>query len=203
MTENAEYLRHLAFMESLRENLSRAADVLRRCGYTFEYADPPVGKPTEGRFVVYELYEKSSHAIPHALRAFYDVIGSIEFTGRPPVSWTGCEYPDPISLAPADPTYMRAELEAWNEGCYSFSDHFCFQTAGDYIHKAGFSGGDYLIVFDDENDPQFCGEAPAIMRFTEYLRLCDEWGGFPGLRRCANHTWPLQNLRTGFGRLPM
>ncbi len=197
----------LPLMRVVRENLQRTAEYLTICGYQFEYEnDLPVGEPLETRTRVYDFYADAGHPIPVALMAYYDVVGSVEFTGRPPSSWAGSAYPDPVSTIPVEEDYMVSELEDWAENSKLSADdpiyqRFWFMIAADHVHKGGYSGSAYYVEFDGQEDPWFTGERIKC-RFTDYLRLCIAWGGFPGLLHYPDHSWPLEELKRGYAPLP-
>lgn len=187
-----EWERRLPFMQALRSNLLSARDVLLRHGYAF--SEEPVAPPSVDQHAVIDQIEQQSLALPATLRAFYEVFGRVEFSGSAPQAWANCEYPDPISIVPLDLKFWRSELEHWRE---AGEGPFTPQFAGDAAHKAGFSGGSYHFLFDGNDDPVVIA-AGLPDRFTAYLSLCNAWGGFPGLRDCAHHTWPLDAVKHRF-----
>jgi hypothetical protein len=121
-----------------------------------------------------------------------------QFEGVAPTDWAGCEYPDPLSVVPLDLQFWRGELERWSE---EGEPRFTPQFAGDHIHKAGFSGGGYYFDFYGAEDPLLIAEGLPD-RFTAYLGLCNEWAGFPGLRLCPSHSWPIAETKRDFVALP-
>ena len=87
-----------------------------------------------------------------------------------------------------------------------FAEHFpnaqFIETmAGDHVHKAGYSGGIYHLIFDGKPDALVSGEL-INLRFCDYLNLCNTYSGFPGLRFAKNHRWPLEGLSRNFSLLP-
>jgi hypothetical protein len=69
-------------------------------------------------------------------------------------------------------------------------------VAPDDYHKENVSGGMWynLSVPAVADDPPLNDERHRTT-FANYLELAVHWGGFPGLDRCADHTWPLAELR--------
>ncbi|MGD9980613.1 MAG: hypothetical protein AB7H66_02550 [Hyphomonadaceae bacterium] len=191
-----DWQHYLHFMQALRANMLRAESSLAERGYRFN--EIAVTEPTVERAETIALIESSGLRMPAALKAFYEVFGSIDFEGAPPADWEGCDYPDPLSVVPLDLKFWRGELERWTE---ENEPRFTPQFAGDQIHKAGFSGGGYYFDFDGADDPLLIAE-DLPERFTAYLALCNEWAGFPGLRHCPEHTWPIAKIKRGFVDLP-
>jgi len=191
------------FMKAIRTNCLSATKVLSDFGYEFEFP-PPIADPGSDLAEVSSMLANAGAKLPDALLAFYEVVGAVDFVGRAPSSWTGCKYPDPISIWPLDARHWRNELEVWADQPEIDPDglgRFSPQVAGDHIHKAGYSGGEYFVIFDGNADPLFRMHERR-MPFTEYLRLCNAWGGFPGLQGAVGHSWPLETIQSGFIRLP-
>ncbi|MGE0742213.1 MAG: hypothetical protein AB7O98_12810 [Hyphomonadaceae bacterium] len=195
-------MRFTAFMKAIRFNCLQAANVSRDLGYMFE--DAPVSDPIANSSETQNMLANAGARLPDALLAFYEIVGAVEFTGVAPKDWKGCDYSDPVSVVPLDHDYWRSALDFWREypeidpdGLHRFTP----QMSGDHIHKAGFSGGEYSFVFDSEPDP-IVWMHECRLRFMDYLRLCDAWGGFPGLQGCPTHTWPLERIRSAFVKLP-
>jgi hypothetical protein len=147
-------MRVVAFMKAIRTNCLKAATVLCDLGYTFEEA--PVSDPVADLAETSALLAVADAKIPDTLLAFYEIVGAVEFTGIAPRDWTGCQYPDPISVVPLDPQYWRAALEIWDDQPEIDPDglrRFTPQMSGDHIHKAGYSGREYRLIFDGKPDP--------------------------------------------------
>ncbi|MCF6275155.1 MAG: hypothetical protein L3J05_05270 [Robiginitomaculum sp.] len=195
---------YMPFMQTLRDNMLFLADALSDTYY--EYDGDPVTEPTQDFQNTLDFFKQKNIVVPAPIIAFYQTIGSIEFTGTAPSEWSGCEYADPISIAPATLSYIRDEFDMWESCKDSFIDdfpqaQFAEVMAGDHTHKAGYSGGIYHLIFDGEPDAQVSGEL-INHRFCDYLKLCNTYSGFPGLRFAKNHTWPLEKLSENFLPLP-
>lgn len=171
-------------------------------GYGFSNPESALLSPSpedEGRI---KFLEENIGPVPLALASFYRVVGSVDFTGGRP-GWEGCEYPDPIVVAPVAHAISEAkeflELESPDEYWASESGTFRIPIAPDYYHKEDVSGGMwYGVEVPNERDDPALLEEWHHTTFVEYLRLCFGWGGFPGLERAgANHTWPLAKLKEG------
>lgn len=195
-------MRVAPFMKAIRANCLHAATVLSDLGYAFE--EEPVSDPVIDLVETSAMLANSRATLPDTLFAFYEIVGAIEFTGVAPKAWTGCRYPDPISVAPLDARYWRGALEIWDDQPEIDPDglrRFTPQMSGDHIHKAGYSGGEYFLIFDGSTDP-IVWMHERRLPFTEYLRLCNAWGGFPGLQGCPSHAWPLGQIQSAFVKLP-
>lgn len=147
-----------------------------------------------------KFLEENIGTLPLALASFYRVVGSVDFTGGQP-DWEGCDYPDPIVVGPVAHAIYEAkeflELESPDEYWASESVIFRIPIAPDYYHKEDVSGGMWygVEVPNEKDDPALLEEWHRTT-FVGYLRLCFEWGGFPGLERTeANQTWPLAKLK--------
>lgn len=186
-------------MRSVRSNLECLKNNLASENYVYECDYGPVDAPNENDVrACLELFGDRNIDVPPSIVAFYLTMGLVEFSGPVPENWRGCDYPDPISIAPFSPGYVEGEFEIWEELKSDFpATDYAYMISGDYIHKAGFSGGCYYLIFDGEEDAVIqCNENS--YRFCDYLKLCMEWAGFPGLRHVESHNWPLNQLKLGF-----
>lgn len=119
-------------------------------------------------------FEKSKGDIPLSLRAFYEVVGSVDWMGRHPAlsPESSSLASDPLVVFPAEPALSEAE-----DG-----EQGTIPIAPDDLHKDDVSGGDpYELMFPDPRaDGELLNERHSLF-FVEYLRLCLlEFGGFPG-----------------------
>ena len=117
--------------------------------------------------------------------------------------WRGCEYPDPIVVEPVENATLEAKeylkLESPAEYWASENGKFRIPIAPDYYHKENVSGGMWygVEVPNEKDDPELLEEWHHTT-FVRYLRLCFEWGGFPGVARATGiHTWPIEKLSAG------
>jgi hypothetical protein len=189
-------------MEKVRCNLETLQASLISLGYRFSKPESALLVPApevEGHI---KFLEEKIGKVPAALSAFYRIVGSVDFTGEHP-EWRGCEYPDPIVVEPLAYAVSEAkeflELESLEEYWGSASGIFRVPVAPDDYHKQNVSGGMWygVEIPNEEDDPPLLEERHHTS-FVEYLRLCFEWGGFPGLEGAeAVHTWPLTKLTIG------
>ena len=122
--------------------------------------------------------EKKLGTLPLSLRAFYEVVGSIDLMGQ---HSSLTPHGGPIS---ADPLVVFAVDDALAEGEEFEQDddetaHIVI--APDEIHKAGESGGEpyEMAVPDERADGELLNERHGVF-FVEYLRTAFRFGGFPG-----------------------
>jgi hypothetical protein len=116
--------------------------------------------------------------IPLSLRAFWQVVGTVELIGRAPEGWP--DYTDPLVVLP--PEYALSELREWGldgEGA------FMCGLAPDVLHKDNVSGGaEYAITLPNSSADATFEEEWRGIGFVPYLRVAIlEWGGFPGLSK--------------------
>ena len=193
-------------MEKVRRNLEVLHACLVSLGYRFSNPEAALLLPNSEVEGHIKFLEENIGPLPLALASFYRVVGSVDFTGGHP-DWEGCEYPDPIVIEPVAHAVSEAkeflELESPDEYWASDSGIFRIPIAPDYYHKEDVSGGMWygVEVPNERDDPALLEECHHTT-FVGYLRLCFEWGGFPGLERAgANHTWPLEKLKDGLAAI--
>jgi hypothetical protein len=120
--------------------------------------------------------EKIAGTLPLSLRAFYEVVGSVDWIGnhphlspsRPPL----CT--DPFVVLP-----IEAALETARK--YGDEEEKWILIAPDALMKAKTSGGDpYQIETPDMAADAVLQFECHHLYFVEYLRLVFRFGGFPG-----------------------
>jgi hypothetical protein len=116
--------------------------------------------------------EKAAGALPLSLRAFYEVVGAVDWIGEHPslAPRTDSVAPDPLVVFPVDEALALCE-----DGVESIT------IAPNDLHKGNTSGGEpYEIEVPDLGaDGKFLNERHELY-FVEYLRLVFRFGGFPG-----------------------
>jgi hypothetical protein len=151
-------------------------------------------KPASADKKVVQAMERITGApLPPTLLAFWEVVGGIDFVwsyddGDAP-SLLGVDLPmeelDPLSVSSA--RALAYQLDEWADQHADESDRakpFEVELAPDALHKGNISGGaPYGISLPFRGaDPVFQYE-PHALPFTDYLRLCFRYGGFPGLEK--------------------
>ncbi len=197
-------------MSRAGENVRHLVSRLQGIGYQFETSEGsfvrdrrfngvgitkfgPYAPPVDNTKFVLDFMEAETGPWPLSLRAWYEVVGSVDLTGFHP-DWPEV-YTDPLVLYPIEPTFDGWEDDGGRLGLSIFS------IAPDYYHKADVSGGGpYAIQVPD-------GFADALvlnewhdMTLVPYLRECFRWGGFPGFD--VQHPMNPQHLVEGVAMPP-
>jgi hypothetical protein len=184
------------------EQIAKIARRLPALGYPFHRPSAAFPGPEPGTEAAIERIEREVGRLPLALKAFWRIVGSVDFTARrrrsQPVEypWDGCEYPDPLVVYP--PSVAIAELDEFlgdREERLRCGSPYIVPIAPDDVHKDNVSGGMCynLTVPAVADDPPLNDEWHRAT-FVSYLELAVRWGGFPGLERCPEHGWPLREL---------
>ncbi len=150
---------------------------------------PPSAEDAEA---ILNLEECTGGPVPPSLKAFWEVVGGIDFVW----DYNSEEAPpdfgldvalielDPISLSPARAaTDLLEEWEEEQEGVDpELAEPFELDLAPDYLHKANISGGPpYGVELPFLGaDPGFLNEEHGLP-FVDYLRLAFRLGGFSRL----------------------
>jgi hypothetical protein len=173
-------------MRRVRRNVEVLVERLNGLGYEFARPEaayiPPDGAAVERIVAI----EESLGPLPLSLRAFYEVVGSVDFTQ----SWDQLvQYHRPERaraedlqvLGEEDPLVVAPLTELVEVAAASAGRvYFCF--AADEFHKANYSGGENYHVWlpDPRADFEIVGMYEIEERFVEYLRATFSWGGFRG-----------------------
>jgi hypothetical protein len=130
--------------------------------------------PDAGTWSQITALEKETGTLPLSLRAFYDVVGSVDLMG-PHATLS----PGPGSPFASDPLVVLSAEDALDASGGEDSDAVLISP--DDLHKAGQSGGDVYEIQVPENraDGQLLNERHNLL-FVDYLRLAFRFGGFPG-----------------------
>jgi hypothetical protein len=133
--------------------------------------------------------EKSVGPLPLSIRAFYEVVGSVDLIGRHPslAPRTGSVAPDPLVVIGLDEA--ASELE---------DEDGALILAPDDLHKSNVSGGDpyEIAVPDSAADGRVVNERHDLL-LVDYLRLCFRFGGFPGYEGQLEIPPEIDRLRSG------
>ena len=181
-------------MRRVGVNVRRLGERLESLGYTFATPGgrgepPPANTPT--RVIA---FEKAYGALPLSLRAFYEVVGEVNFLGAHPAV-----NPSDGSIA-TDPLVVYA----LDEGAVEFDEDdedgapSAITIAPDDLHKANTSGGaPYEMPLPDlRADAELLNERHGLL-FVDYLRLCFRFGGFPGYDGAERVPSEIASLREG------
>ena len=141
--------------------------------------------PSDGTWKLLKRLEKNAGVLPLSLRAFYEIVGSVDLLGfhpslaPKPEQNAGAPCPDPLVVFGLED--VMQDLEASDGDEDEDDDERYIIIAPDELHKAETSGGSPYEIHVP------CLDADAVLEnerhdlsFVSYLRLCFEWGGFPG-----------------------
>ena len=132
--------------------------------------------------------------LPVSLKMFYQIVGSCNFAWNyqddPNILW---EMADPIQIAPLTDCVSEVNDQYWLETMeeYIQDDDFGFaylDLSADDLHKDNISGGaPYALQLNKGKsiDGKFLNE-PNDTTFINYLRICFESCGFPGMSYADN-----------------
>jgi hypothetical protein len=176
-------------MQRARRNVERLVARLHAIGYQFANPqDAHVPPITDVRAMIASI-EETLGPLPLSLRAFYEVVGSVDFTQadgqlvryHQPERETATELEllgeeDPLIVYPI----WRLEEEIARGRARRGRLYFCF--APDELHKAGYSGGENYHVWlpDPYTDFEIAGMYGIDEPFVAYLRATFAHGGFRG-----------------------
>jgi len=201
-------------MHRVGQNVAMLAERLNGMGYRFVepgsgsgifgFGKPKAHVPHEppvpdSAARIAELEQVAGGPIPLSLRAFFDVVGAVNFNG------------DHGSIAPrdtegtADPLMVYGVQDAIDcvESGYGEDedgDRRMYVVAPDALHKANVSGGEaYMIALPAPVADTEVEEEPHGVTFVEYLRIAIlGWGGFPGWEQSrAGRPAELDQLKSG------
>ena len=183
---------------TVRQQIETIAGRLRTLGYKFTEQHNVFPGPEVGTEAAIDHIEREVGILPEAIKLFWRRVGSVNFIGFRD-DWRGCDYPDPLVVYP--PSVAIAALEdflADREERMRCNFPYVVPIAPDDYHKANVSGGMWynLSVPAAAADPPLNDERHRTT-FTSYLELAVRWGGFPGLDRCEDHDWPLNEIGGG------
>lgn len=183
-------------MARVARNADRLAERLAAEGWRPLYDELRVRPRAGDAEVVTRIEEFAGSPLPLSLRAFWEVVGGINFvwdydSGAAPS--LGVDLPmdqmDPVCVdSPQTVTHL---FDGWEEQLVGvdpeLADPLDLSLAPDFLHKANISGGGpYGVVLPFLGaDPVFDNEAHRLP-FVDYLRLCFRWAGFPLLERHAS-----------------
>jgi hypothetical protein len=147
------------------------SDRLVRFGFT--KSDGPLHTPPNRRVdTQIRQLEKVAGTLPISLRAFYEIVGSVDWIGNHvhllPTSRSLCT--DPLVVLPIEIALEVAGEEATG-----------ILIAPDELGKANTSGGDpYQVEVPNAAADGILEFERHHLHFVEYLRLVFRFGGFPG-----------------------
>jgi hypothetical protein len=187
-------------MRRVRWNIETLVPRLRDIGYEFGYGwglkdarfSLDEAQELEQKYPVYRVpdadvseqiseLERRFGTLPLSLRAFYEVVGEVDFIGSHS-SWK-YERLDPLNVLSARSVI---ELDDWARWSVDKEEDGSsnLPIAPDEYHKYRYSGsGPYVVhCLHPASDGPLHYEWHDTT-FINYLRICFRWGGFPGWER--------------------
>jgi hypothetical protein len=162
-------------MSRVEANVRTVTERLNRFGFT--KSDGSLHAPPD-RSVDSQIrqLEKATGTLPISLRAFYEIVGSVDWAGKHasllPAGRRVC--PDPLVVFP-----IEAALET--AAYFSDQERKWILIAPDALMKAETSGGDpYQVEVPNAAADAMLRFECHRLHFVEYLRLAFRFGGFPG-----------------------
>jgi hypothetical protein len=141
--------------------------------------EPHLPPPSDVRAKIAELESLAGGPIPLSLRAFFEVVGEVNFNGdHPALAPKGSDLTsDPLMVCSVEDAIAMADS-------YERPDDelAVIEFAPDALHKANISGGaPYSIEVPNPAADAPVEDEPHGVSFVAYLRLAIlGWGGFPG-----------------------
>ncbi len=192
-----------------RQNVATLVDRLKSIGYRFAEPEAAWSPPDADLIARLDQLERRYGALPLSVRAWYETVGTVNFTGSHPrlnhyhsLDEPGSKpwliYPDPLVIDAfpdaLEPFYLNLVGEDSAEG--PVGPPYSLELAADAVTKANQSGGGPTAVMipNPAMDAPLISDQWAGTLFINYLRTCFEWGGFPGWKdqpECPDDTLDL------------
>jgi hypothetical protein len=180
-----------ATMGRARENVELLVPRLEVLGYNFTYPKFVLVPPEPDVLNRLAALEKLAGELPLSLRAWCEVVGSVNFTGSNP-AWPEEDdletFRDPLVVEPLlgvfdEYVYWQYGL---SEGMFEGdeADRFPLSISPDEFRKAQVSSGSsYKVLVPNPAADALLENEWHETTFVNYLRACFKWGGFPGFSR--------------------
>jgi hypothetical protein len=133
-------------IEAIGRSIGTIVERLNEHGFEFERPDDVFPGPEAGAAEAMERIERETGILPFGLKQFWLRVGSVDLCGAHP-GWAGCEYPDPLVIAP--PSFAVGELEDFLADREERQRHqypYVVPIAPDFYHKADVSGGMFYNI---------------------------------------------------------
>ncbi len=191
----------VAELEAARAALDRLVRHLARTGYRFADRRRALRPPTALARKALARLEKALGPVPVVLRAFWEVVGSVDLRGQHP-RWprpacvalpggreeVGTWWTDPLVIRPPDALVEEALDEALEDAPHAL------RLAPDIAGKAGYSGGTLDVwlpaLAADADDPRIEGGPVEGETLRAHLARSLAWGGFPGFAAIPDRPEP-------------
>ena len=168
----------VAFETMRRVDTNVRTVTARLRGLDYKFANEPHDSPGPDVRRQIAKIEKMVGALPLSVRAFYEMVGAVNWIGHHEslAPWGDPVMPDPLVVFSIDDVIAQHE-----SGWFEDSEDKAIVIAPDDLHKANTSGGEpYEIAVPDLNaDGKLLNERHDLY-FVPYLRVVFQFGGFPG-----------------------
>lgn len=183
-----------ATMERVARNADLISERLENLGWRALSGNLRTEPSANDRVMIDQVETITGGPVPPTLLAFWTVVGGIDwiwdYRSEQEAPDLGVDLPllefDPLSVDPAGVVdWLFEEWEAQkDQPDPELIDPFSLDLAPDHYMKANYGGGSaYAIELPFFGaDPVFANE-PHELPFVDYLRLCFQWAGFPGLEK--------------------
>lgn len=182
-----------AMMRRVRSCVETVTDRLARAGYPFDVGSPAWSVPPPDATAQIEALERAAGGpCPLSLRAFWEVVGAVNWKWREDAVVRSAPWGDALELAEADPLYVDGVasstwyVDEWRDRLQEEDPivvgPLMASLAPDYLHKANISGGaPYEIRLPNAAADGLFENEEHELPFVEYLRLTFARGGFSRL----------------------
>lgn len=175
-----------AMMQRARHNVALLVPRLHEIGYRFVDPERIWVPPTPTMTQMFDDLEQEFGPLPILVRAWFDVVGMVNFMGAHPklsscadLDWDGSEYCDGDALVVEVLPFRIKRMQ-------HRPPFHAFPFAPDVAFKSLESGAGSMAILI----PNAAFDAPIIdpgerwtgTFFIEHVQTCFQWGGFPGLR---------------------
>jgi hypothetical protein len=208
-------------MTRIRQNIATVIERLRELGYKFEaesgnqdkvihYGEarlnlwlntprqrPAPCKAPEPGWANLRRLEKDAGELPLSLRAWYEVVGSVNFLGKHPVLSPGDDavLPDPLVVVAFSQILRHWDHSPPDVGVDGRP--FVAEVSPDAICKAHGTGGSYQVTLPSVGIDALLENERHELPFVDYLRLSFRWGGFPGFENAGQKPKEIEFLNDG------
>lgn len=170
-------------MKQVRINISILYHQLQNHGYEFsiENPQPPAEDIGEKIETLKNILKPYGH-IPLTFEYFLQFVGSVNLIPLPGHKQSYA-YTDPLYIAGIDEILELAAEREWEEE--DEDEPIYLEISPDYYHKDNVSGGvpyGIEITPTPQIDSCLLNTPYGDIYFTDYLRLCFQWGGFPNIK---------------------
>jgi hypothetical protein len=185
-------------MTRAKRNIEILYERLNTMSYLFAWPDQVIQPPDADVISQIDQLESLVGPLPLSLRAWYEIVGGVDFDGIHPLlappdmglspdldasdPWI---YSDPLVVNPLDRHLEEYEYRKFRLNLYDYDSmlpkSFPLDIAPNAIMKTGSEEGEsYVIRVPDQSADALLEGEWHETTFVNFLRICFQWGGFPG-----------------------